>query len=287
MKVVTVASDSQRYFPYLVESCNRNSCQLVVLGWGEKWKGFSWKIELMKEFLSTQSDEEILCFVDAYDVILLQHHDTILNNFKKAVGARNDLVLVSEDRSTKTSTTFSVFNKLFFKMCGGAYINSGTYMGHVKALRTMLSYVSNMMANVAENDQRLMQIVCQKKPELFLIDRDCSVFLVICSPGEMISRRDERIEVINGEIIYDKNTRPCILHASGYTNIDDVLYEFGYGNALYTFDTKESKKYVRNSIRHYGWWFIKYNSPVIMIILLICGLVLWYFLFSQNRFLKR
>lgn len=41
--VVTVATESKSYFPYLVESCKRHGGQLEVLGMGEKWEGFNWK----------------------------------------------------------------------------------------------------------------------------------------------------------------------------------------------------------------------------------------------------
>jgi hypothetical protein len=137
------------------------------------------------------------------------------------------------------------------------------------------------MTNVAEDDQRLMQSVCQENPGRFLIDRECNVFIVICSPGRKINRRDERIvvrgnsavastgAVTTGAIIYNLDVSPCILHASGYTNIDDILYELGYRDVLYRFDEHESKRYIWKNMKHFGWWFIKYNWIYMMICVVI------------------
>ena len=36
MKLVTVATRSERYFPFLLESCERHGAKLEVLGWGQK-----------------------------------------------------------------------------------------------------------------------------------------------------------------------------------------------------------------------------------------------------------
>lgn len=37
MRLVTVATHSERYFPYLLESCKRVDAKLDVLGWGQPW----------------------------------------------------------------------------------------------------------------------------------------------------------------------------------------------------------------------------------------------------------
>ena len=69
LHIVTVATDSQYYFPYLVESCKRNGKELEVLGMGEVWQGFNWKYVKMMEYLKTLPTDDIVCFVDGYDVV--------------------------------------------------------------------------------------------------------------------------------------------------------------------------------------------------------------------------
>ena len=72
MHIVTVANKNDGYLNYLIESCKRNGGELEVLGWNQEWKGFMWKISLMIEYLNGLDDDDIVCFVDGYDVIILQ-----------------------------------------------------------------------------------------------------------------------------------------------------------------------------------------------------------------------
>jgi len=53
LHIVTVATESKYYFPYLVQSCERNGIKLKVLGYGEKWLGFNWRLRKMIEYLKT------------------------------------------------------------------------------------------------------------------------------------------------------------------------------------------------------------------------------------------
>ena len=43
--------------------------ELVVLGMGMKWKGLIMKYDLMIKYLKTLNDDDIVCFIDAYDVL--------------------------------------------------------------------------------------------------------------------------------------------------------------------------------------------------------------------------
>ena len=53
MKLVTVATHAERYFPYLKLSVEKYKYELVVLGWGEEWKGFVWRFHLLKDYLNS------------------------------------------------------------------------------------------------------------------------------------------------------------------------------------------------------------------------------------------
>jgi hypothetical protein len=48
--IVTVATESKYYFPYLLESCKNNGKELEVLGYGEKWEGLNWKFKKMIDY---------------------------------------------------------------------------------------------------------------------------------------------------------------------------------------------------------------------------------------------
>jgi hypothetical protein len=55
---VTVATHSERYFPYLKLSAEKYGHHLVILGWGQKWQGLTWKFQPMKEYLKSIPKDE-------------------------------------------------------------------------------------------------------------------------------------------------------------------------------------------------------------------------------------
>ena len=133
MKLVTVATHSERYYPYLKLSAERYGFDLVTLGWGEKWKGFGWRFELMKKYLMSLTDDEVVCFVDGYDVIILQDMKTLENKFNTlTAGDKSKIVLAIEsDTDSKIGNIItSSWTNFFSYRCEGNLINAGTYIGY-------------------------------------------------------------------------------------------------------------------------------------------------------------
>ena len=79
--IVTVATESKFYFPYLIKSCKNNGVQLKILAYGEKWKGFNWRFKLVLDYLKSLNGNDIVCFVDGYDVICTRNLKTLPNIF--------------------------------------------------------------------------------------------------------------------------------------------------------------------------------------------------------------
>ncbi len=68
--VVTVATKSDGYYEILKQSCIRNGCKLITLGFGEKWGGFVWKYKKLREFINTIKLDDIVVFVDHIDIFM-------------------------------------------------------------------------------------------------------------------------------------------------------------------------------------------------------------------------
>ena len=81
MKILTVGTHNKGYYEILQGSCKRNNLELINLGWGKEWKGFTMRYDLMDEYLDKQDDNEIIMFIDAYDVFLLEGEKEILKKF--------------------------------------------------------------------------------------------------------------------------------------------------------------------------------------------------------------
>ena len=271
MKVVTVATDKQRYFPYLQQSCKRNQCELVVLGWGQKWQGFAWRLNLLLTYLDSVRPDEIICFVDAYDVIVLQHHDIIVNRFKEHIKDKST-VLFSEDRSSRNSFLMRAFNSMMFPKCKKANINAGTYIGYAKAIKLMLTVADSMKVDPSENDQIVLQKMCQSSNHMFSIDTSQDIFLVICSVASRINREKEEITITNKTLRF-RDTTPCILHATGNADIDDIISELDYRADLYNANNDDNKKYMWNNTKHYAYWFVRYYLVYFILIVLVTCIV--------------
>lgn len=267
MKLVTVVTDSQRYFPYLKKSAEKHGYTLDVLGWGQKWQGFSWRLGLMIDYLKSLPKDEVVCFVDAYDVIVLQDAKVALANFRRLTKGDPSRILMSEDRATLWSV--KVVDALFFYKCNGKYINAGTYMGQAGAI---LNFLQSLDLANAEDDQALMQQHCQKKPDAFLVDSNAEVFLVCCSPAKEIDFQKEQLDFHNGQLRFKKKYFPCFLHATGAANIDNILTELGYtldeykyeAEGLGTYFFKYLIHYIRQFVKIYFWWMVLLIALVIM-----------------------
>jgi len=79
--VVTVATEPNYYFQYLQESCKKNEKELVVLGYGEKWKGFNWRFKLIINYLKTLKKNDIVCVIDGYDVLCTRNLNELKDVF--------------------------------------------------------------------------------------------------------------------------------------------------------------------------------------------------------------
>jgi hypothetical protein len=81
MKVVTVATHNERYLDALVRSAEIHNVDLVLLGMGEQWKGWRWRLEKYCEFAKTLDPNELLIFTDAFDSLILRPLDDFEHAF--------------------------------------------------------------------------------------------------------------------------------------------------------------------------------------------------------------
>ncbi len=255
MKLVTVATHSERYFPYLKLSAEKYGHDLVVLGWGKKWEGYTWKLLLMKEYLRGVADNELVCFIDGFDVIVLQSPDKIEAAYFSQVNGNTNKVLVSKEQYSNNGSPNILLNllgNLIFTKCHGEYINSGTYMGTASRLLYVLEDLCKEFTCAAKtNDQLLLSDYCAKHYDLFVIDNNCEVFLVISSTLTSIQAGQYDITIRNGELMYKKEIYPGFFHGNGFTNFDYIIKELGYDPSLFKASGENKQKFIWNVLAHY------------------------------------
>ena len=96
--IITVATSSELYFPYLVDSCKKNGIPLTVLGYGEKWTGFCFKFDKMIQYLKKLDPNDVVCFIDGYDVICVRNLREMTDVFLQLKKRTNCKIVVAENK---------------------------------------------------------------------------------------------------------------------------------------------------------------------------------------------
>ena len=220
MHIVTVATHSQYYFPYLVESCKQNGSELVVLGFGEKWLGFNWKYTKMMEYLSTLPKEDVVCFVDGYDVICTRNLDELESEFYRIKQKTKCKMIVGHDKRIS-------FNKIavaFFGQCKSKDLNSGTYIACAGDMKHIIQKIYDLNPTTNADDQIAMTTYCQQSNDLY-IDEKNELFLTIL---HSLSDLNQHVTYEKGVLTY-QNQHPFFIHAPGCGHLDTIIETLGYG----------------------------------------------------------
>ena len=230
MKLVTVATHSQSYFPFLIESCKRYGADLVVLGFNQPWRGFNQKNILMKEYLDALPPDEVVCFIDAYDVILLrplEDLEALFVNFNKNIGAR---IIVGCDMTIHGNAT--LFGRFYFGACNNKYVNSGTYIGYAADLREMMVFIMQQsLGDTRADDQIMIRKYCSATNNVH-IDCDRIFFLTFAGYQHMqFPLKHPKVNIIidpDSHDLYYNNIRPFFVHGVGKINMMNLLEALGY-----------------------------------------------------------
>lgn len=237
VKLVSVATHSDGYLPWLQKSCDRHNVKLNILGWNQKWQGFVWRFSLMIDYLKSVDPNELVCFIDAYDVILLRSLDDIeeyYNNIVKLTGKK--IIIASENAHNPYIKQMSEF---IFDKCKNIQINAGTYMGRAKDILEVLTDM-NSKNKPSDDDQVVYTDYCNNHPDIFYIDHDKIFFLTVEDTfNDVMQNFDIKIEN-NGSkypIVKYMESRPFFIHGNGNTLLNSVIEKLGY-----TITEDENKK---------------------------------------------
>jgi hypothetical protein len=279
--IVTIATESKFYFPYLVESCKKNGKELIVLGYDKKWEGFSWKFKLMIDFLKTLNDNDIVCFIDGYDVICTRNLLELKNTFIEIRNKTKCKIIVGHDKLI-TDSLFYYFSKeivsFYYDTCKNINLNAGTYIGYAKDLLEVLQQTYNIEPEFFADDQKLIIKYCNLNPENIFIDINCNIFMTIVKP---LANIDYLVSIKNNQIIY-KNNKPFFIHGPGGTYLDNIVKLLGYkitksiDNKLFYNGTITR---ITNFLTIDVNYNIKKNKSIYLIIIFLCII---YFILKKN-----
>ena len=152
MKIIIYATHSYGTFETL-----KQHPDIVILGFGTKWKGFIQKAIVIQEYLNTLPDNEIVVIIDGFDSYIKKTH-----GLREEFENMDCKVLVSLNKSPLPKIIDDYASKRIFDVCKYNYIaNSGLCMGYVQYLKLMWREISNGPSN---DDQRNLNLVCKYLP---------------------------------------------------------------------------------------------------------------------------
>lgn len=276
---VSVATHKEGYYDAFVESCRRNGIELVVLGYWQPWQGFAWRFLLMKDYLEGLDDQDIVLFLDAYDMIAIQDADTIRERFLQ-MGVP---ILFSTENILRDDFLTHYIRNGVFGHCPKANISGGAYMGYVGALKKMYSYICAKYncghpQFKAKDDQNILTALCndtQFTDPPMAFDHTSSIFYTVPLPISnfqlLFSNKfcpDPHFHVIKDNRLFlrDTNQSPCFIHGIANTNMDFLI-------DLYQLPPRiDVRPYYQFRIFLYYCRIFKYEVMLILAVLILGGM---------------
>jgi hypothetical protein len=204
LHVFTYSTSELRVQP-LLASASQHGLIIKNLATTTKWNGLQDKLLAMVACLNELPPSDIVCFVDAYDVIANCSSNELLARFKAKntnlwIGAEMymDPPTLSRDSFPKSPTDLR-------------FLNSGVYIGYVSALKHMLSWGDFLN----KNDQEYVS-------EYFLSHQDSTTLDVHANLVlNMFGVPWQTLKIEGGHVYSeDKNIDPCFLHFNGQSYTD-------------------------------------------------------------------
>ena len=288
MKVVTVATHPDRYFNSLLDSAKKNNIDITVLGMGQKWQGFKWKLTLMKDFLKNNKPDEIIVFIDAFDVIFLQDLKKLKDEFIKAKKLHDFKIFIGVDSDLESPIFQYSYDKIFMVKNNPYRLNAGVYIGYAKDILDVIEEIDRTNVENITDDQVLLVKEYIRNPKTFYFDTKRTV--ILNQFGNIIDGKIDlkkygyKFEVKDGKtmLLNENNESPVILHAPGNGNIDEIVEKMGYTlDDNYKFNRHEYLYNVtKYQIKHI---YDEITLSIIIIIIIIVLLIIFYTVYKKEK----
>jgi len=161
MRVIAVATHNERMFNIFKQSGQKFGYTIDILGFGQAWKGFAWRFDLILEKLQKLEDkDELILISDAFDVVFINSPDVFEERFKNL---NSDIVFTCDPVSDKwrCRCIANYYRKrLFFHKDNKLVLNGGTYAGRASDLIKMIKSIPHYNDN--DDDQKILTALFHK-----------------------------------------------------------------------------------------------------------------------------
>ena len=227
----------------------------------------------MIDYLKSIDKDELVIFIDAYDVLLLKPLDDIeevFNNITKISGKK---IIISCENNNFLNKIGSYIN---YGFCKSLFINAGTYMGKANDILNMLIIITSIDYNDTNDDQLLLTNYCEKFNDIFFIDHDINIFLVITNSINDIL---EFPIIIKNDNLFINNSQPYFIHGNFNTLLDNLIKKLGYN--ITDNEINDNYNYY-NLINKYIYYikklFFEYITCLLLLFLIIYIIIRKYYI---------
>jgi general stress protein 26 len=238
MKILTLATKTKGYLSVLKMLCKKNNHELIVIQYGNKWKGFAWRIKNTLKKIKNIKDtnpNEIIMLIDAYDVLVLSNHEEIINKFYQF----NCNVVFSSSSKNSGQPNLSLMykyilhkrNKIYFKASSDHILNAGSIIGYSKDLYLIWSRMYKRYFQTFDNDDQVLLNNINLKDINYKVDIHSNIFWIweITTLYELIylviygylPEYKKNIKYVDGRIYFNQ-VKPSVIHGIGNRNMDEL-----------------------------------------------------------------
>lgn len=232
MKVVTFITDADnpRYVNLLAASCRHHGLELTPLlcqqrikpsRWDRAWnwlfpreRGFQHKDALLRDYLATVPDKELVLATDGYDAFFVAGETEIRGKFEKF---QRPVVFSAEMNCHPDRDMVDCFPPVSGRM---RYLNSGGFLGRAAELREAIDLVRRIPcpSRFSWSNQYRWSRLFLERPDLISLDYQSTIFFcaAVKRRGETWDPEHwERNLIVNDRVQLDNGSMPCHIHFNG------------------------------------------------------------------------
>lgn len=266
---ITYSNQNNNRFKRYLDSCIQNNINPIILGLNDINFSFHFKILYFYQYLLNHTKNDIFCFTDSWDVILLANKNIIKQKFL-------DLkvnILFSVEDNYMYSGKFNIKKTWKYK---DNYLNSGGYIGYKNNIIQMLEIIiKNNYYDTMGCDQSSFYNYFYHYPQQLNLDINRDIFGTVWKKHNKISRIFLRylfyrfnFYVKNKNLYYKKNNNQILIcHQPGNKlfTLNYLAYLNNYKNNLFI----EIFYHVGIKFSYIFIFFIFYNVHIFSIVLFI------------------
>lgn len=210
LHIITYSTDNSRH-KLLQESAELFSIKIHIIH-NDKWNGYIDKLIGTINYINTLNDDDLVLFIDAYDVLLSGPENEILEKFYKY----NCNILFSAELNCYPEKFKNNFDSIYPSI-KNRYLNAGGYIGYVKYLKQIFEWkplqdISDICKHGGDQTYLMVYYLNNCKNLNLKIDHGSEVFqsMHLISWDEIVFKNGRLHNTV-------MKSNPCFVHFNGGT----------------------------------------------------------------------